>query len=181
VQKRFIKLVPEPRRQWLHFTDAEMATFVSTLASQAKERQHVKLGCPAADENICVLAAPFLNAFKRGHFIVDNDQIFRVVLGKPESGIVISAYGHADKFDPQDPDQGKWVQQTPSLSTVEDAFAAIGVNTGASADETLPESVISVYFGIEPNAQTNEERKARRIRRQDAEREIERLQLQPSP
>jgi hypothetical protein len=164
--------VPPTRRPWLRITDEEMREFVASLASQTEPREHVRLGCPAANEDICVLAAPFLDAFKRGHFFVENDQMYRVTLSKPTSGVILSSYGHADAFDPQDPDQGKWVHQTASLDTIEDAFAAIGINAGGSADESLPKDVISVHFGIEPDERVDKQRELRRKQKQQAEEEI---------
>lgn len=170
--QRRLPMPSPPRRAWLRLSDEEMRAFVASLSSQTEPRSHVRLGCPAANEDTCVLAAPFLNAFKRGHFFVENDRMERVILSTPTSGVVVSSYGHADAYDPQDPDQGKWVEQTTSLSTIEDAFAAIGIKTGASADESLPKDVITIYFGIEPDERTEQDRALRRQQRQEAEEEI---------
>jgi hypothetical protein len=153
-----------------------MHKFVATLASQKEQRERVRLGCPAANEDICVLAAPFIDAFKRGHFFVEGDQIYRVTLGKPTGGVIISSYGHADAFDPQDPDQGKWVRQTPSLDTIEEAFAVIGINATGGADESLQNDVITVYFGIEPDERTDKQRESLRKQRRQAEEEFRRQQ-----
>jgi hypothetical protein len=160
------------RRPWLRLTDEDVQIFVRALASQQEERQRVRLGCPASQEDICVLAAPFIDAFKRGHFFVDGDQIYRVTLTRPSAGVIVSSYGHADAFDPQDPDQGKWVKRTPSLNTIENAFAAIGVNTAGAADESLPADLLTVYFGIEPDEQTDKQRELIRKQRRQAEEEL---------
>lgn len=168
--------VASPRHPWLRFTDEEMHEFVATLASQKEQRDRVRLGCPAGHEDICVLAAPFMDAFKRGHFLVEGDQIYRVTLGKPTAGVIISSYGHADAFDPQDPDQGKWVRQTPSLDTIEEAFGTIGINAAGGADESLPNDVITIYFGIEPDERTDKQRESLRKQRRQAQEEFHRQQ-----
>jgi len=126
------------------------APFLVRLASETEPRERVRLGCPAANEEICVLVTPFVDAFKRGHFIVENNRVDRVTLGQAAAGVVLFKYGHADAYNPQDPDQGVWVRQTPSMETIEEAFAQIGINLKQSADEALPEDVIGVYFSIEP-------------------------------
>lgn len=148
-QSRIEKLSP-PHRPWLRFTDEERRRFIATLAAQTEPRERVRIGCPAANEDICVLATPFVDAFKRGHFIVENDRVDRVTLSKPAAGVVLFKYGHADAFDPQDPNQGKWTEITKSLETVESAFGEIGINSRIMSDETIPKDVIGVYFGIEP-------------------------------
>jgi hypothetical protein len=136
-------------RPWLRLTEDERQKFIAVLASQTETRERVRLGCPAANEEICILVTPFIDAFKRGHFIVENDIIERVTLGKPTGGVVLFKYGHADAFNPQDPDQGVWVKISPSLATVESAFAEVGINVTTSADESLPQDVIAIFFGIE--------------------------------
>jgi hypothetical protein len=148
------QLTPTPRRPWLRLTDDEKRKFIAALASQSEPREIIRLGCPAVNEDICVRATPFVDAFKRGHFIVENDAIGRMVQTKPSAGVVIGRWGHADAFDPQDPDQGKWTQITDSLLTVEQAFLEIGINANVQVDETLPKNVTLVYFSIEPDEPT---------------------------
>lgn len=67
---------------------------------------------------------------------------------------------------------GKWVKQTPSLSTIEDAFGEIGINTIGLADESMPQDLILIYFGIEPDEATDKQRESLRKQRQEAERQI---------
>lgn len=165
-----------PRRPWLRFTDEERQKFISALASQTEPREHVRLGCPAANEEICVLVTPFVDAFKRGHFIVEDNRIDRLTLSQPSAGVVLFKYGHADAYNSQDPDQGVWVRQTPSMETIEEPFAEIGINLTQTADEKMPKDVIGVYFGIEPYEPI--ERKNLKQIRQDAEKE---LGITPSP
>ncbi|MBA3239884.1 MAG: hypothetical protein H0T60_01495 [Acidobacteria bacterium] len=172
-QSRIEKPVP-PHRTWLRFTDEERRRFIAALASQTEPRERVRIGCPAANEDICVLVTPFVDAFKRGHFVVENDRVERVTLGKPSAGVILFRYGHADAFDPQDPDQGVWSKITPSLETIEAAFAEIGINSQSSADQQLPEDAVGIYFGIEPHEPI--EREDLKRLRQDAEK-----QLGPTP
>lgn len=156
-----------PPRPWLRLTADERQKFIGVLESQTEPRERVRLGCPAANEEICILVTPFIDAFKRGHFIVENDRIERVTLGKPTAGVVLFKYGHADAFNPQDPDQGVWVNISPSLATVESAFAEVGINATSSADEALPKDVIAVFFGIE--SKEPPDRKSLRELRKQAE------------
>lgn len=165
-----IGILPPPPRPWLRFTEEERRRFIATLASQTDPREHVRLGCPAANEDICILVTPFVDAFKRGHFIVENDRVERVTLGKPSAGVLLFRYGHADAFNPQDPDQGVWTKITPSLETIEAAFAEIGINAQSLADENLPQDVVGIYFGVEPHDPT--ERHDLKKLRQDAEKQI---------
>ena len=164
--------LPVPRRPWLRFTEDERREFVALLASQTEPRDRVRLACPTSNEEVCVLAEPFVGDFQRGHFFVENAGITRTILGKPTSGVVLLTYGHADIFDPQNPDMGKWVKQTPSLSKIEDAFGEIGINTIGLADESLPHDLILIYFGIEPDEATDKRRESLRKQRQEAERQI---------
>jgi hypothetical protein len=161
---------PAARRPWLKLTDNERRKFIEVLASQTEPRERIRLGCPAANEDICVRVTPFIDAFKRGHFIVENDRVERLTLGKPTAGVVLFKYGHADAFDPQDPDQGVWVHQSMSLETIEAAFAEIGINAQGSADQNMPEDVLGIYFGIEPSEPI--ERDNLRKLRQDAEKQL---------
>ena len=136
-------------RSWLVLNGQERQGFINVLAAQYESREKIRLGCPAAREDICVLVTPFIEAFKLGHFIVENDRVDRVIPGKPSTGVVLFKYGHADGFNPQDPSQGIWVTQTRSLNTVAMAFKEIGINAGNAADQNMPVDVIGVYFGIE--------------------------------
>lgn len=171
-------LIPSAR-PWLRLTEDERQKFIAVLASQTEPRERVRLGCPAANEEICILVTPFIDAFKRGHFIVENDRIERVTLGKPTGGVVLFKYGHADAFNPQDPDQGVWVNISPSLATVENAFAEIGINAMTSADKSLPQDVIAVYFGIE-SMELRDRHNLRELRQQ-TEQQYGKPILSPTP
>ena len=83
--------------------------------------------------------------------MVQGDQIERVVPTKPIAGVVLFKYGHADTFDPTDPDQGKWVELSESLQTVIRAFTEVDITTASAADERMAQGVIGVFFGVEPN------------------------------
>ena len=89
--------------------------------------------------------------FKRAGWVVERDQIERVVPTKPIAGVVLFKYGHADAFDPTDPDQGKWVELSESLLTVMRAFTEVDITTARAADERMPQGVIGVFFGVEPD------------------------------
>jgi amino acid transporter len=141
---------PPPRSPWLTLTDQQKRGFITVLASQTETRERIKIGCPLGNEEICISTTPFIEFFKRGHFVVENDRIDRIIPGKPIAGVVLFKYGHADKFDPQDPDQGKWMRYSESLQTVKKAFASVGIKTTTVADEGLPHDVIGVFFGLEP-------------------------------
>lgn len=78
--------LPIPRRAWLRFTEEQRGKFIALLASQTEPRDRVRLACPASNEEVCVLAAPFVGDFQRGHFFVENAGIARITLGRPSSG-----------------------------------------------------------------------------------------------
>ncbi len=139
-----------PHGLWLALTDDEKHKFVEVLLSQTETRERIMIACPPMNEQLCISATPFVDLFKRGRFIVENDRVDRVILGKPSAGVTLFKYGHADAFDPQDPDQGKWVRQTASLLTVQQAFDAIGIEVKQVADESFPPDIIGIFFGVEP-------------------------------
>ena len=141
-----------PRRSWLALTDEQKREFISTLASQTEMRERIRIGCPLGNEEVCVSASAFIDLFKRGHFVVENDRVDRTTLAKPSDGVLLFKYGHADKFDPQDPNQGKWVHLSTSMQTIQKAFGAAGVKAKIVADESMPQDVIGVFFGIEPKS-----------------------------
>lgn len=148
-QSRFDERPSPPHRPWLRLTEEEKRKFVARLASQTEPRERIRLGCPVANEDICVQVTQFVDAFKRGHFIVENNRVDRITLAQPMAGVVLFKYTHPHEYDAQDPDQGRWIMMTNSLETIEGAFAEIGINSRTTADPTLPEDVIGVFFGIE--------------------------------
>lgn len=70
-------------------------------------------------------------------------------MGKPDAGVVLMKRGEG-KLDPSDPKSGLWVQQSPSLQTLEKAFERLGMDAKQSAVAQMPEGVIGVFVGIEP-------------------------------
>jgi hypothetical protein len=142
-------------KAWLELSDEQMAKFIGVLRSHVGPQEQIKLGCAAYSEQTCVASAKFLDAFKRSGWPVLGDKIERVVPAKPIAGVALFKYGHADAFDPQDPDQGKWMELSQSLSTLQRAFAEVGIAAVRLADEQLPKETIGVFFGIDPSSEAS--------------------------
>jgi hypothetical protein len=161
--------LPRPK-VWLALSEDEKHRFIETLKAQTTAKDHVRIGCPLTDEDICVRATSFIDAFKRGGFFVENDKVERATLSHPVAGISLLTYGHADDFDPQDPDQGKWSKLTDSKATVDRAFAEVGITPLLASDENLPQNVIAIFFGIQPAGQS--ERKNLKQLKDEAEKQL---------
>lgn len=140
-------------RLWLVLSDEEKTKFIELLASQTGTRKRVRIGCPVAREDICVLVTPFVDSFKRGRFVVVDDEVERTNLAHPKVGVILFQNGSAAGFDPQNPDHGVWAEVSDSLVTIERAFAEVGIKVQTAADRDFPEDVMGVYFGIEPQTQ----------------------------
>lgn len=125
--------------------------FVRVLQSQSEPREAVKIGCPSNDEQTCVFAGNFLNLFKVAEWPLQFDSIKRLNLPKPLSGVALFKHGTGG-YDPSLLNSGLWVQETPSLTTIQKAFAKIGMKAQLQkqADVQMPNNLIGVCFGVEP-------------------------------
>jgi hypothetical protein len=140
-----------PATPYYHnLTSAERTTFINTLTSQKEPREELKFLCPVTREDLCVIATDYLEMFQRAGWKTPNGGIERGMYGKSFSGITIAKRPDGGIADPNNPDIGLWVQQSPSLVTIESAFRAVQMPLKASADQALPEGMISVYFGPAP-------------------------------
>jgi hypothetical protein len=139
-----------PQNKWLELTLKEKSLFIEALKSEPNPSEQIILSCASSTEEICTFAGEFAELFKRGNWSLKNDNVIRGQLGIPLRGVTILTYGHADKYDRQDPDQGKWISMSSQLQSLIKAFEKIGIRPGLRADETRPETEIVVYFGIEP-------------------------------
>lgn len=120
--------------------------FIKLLKSAKQPREEIKLGCAAGSEEACVFASQLLNLFREAGWVVQGDQVERVMLSKPLAGVALFKRGEG-KLDPSNPKSGLWVEQTPGLITLRESFAKIGIETDAQADAQMPESVIGVFIG----------------------------------
>jgi hypothetical protein len=96
---------------------------------------------------MCVIATNYLERFQRAGWKTPNGGIERGTYAKAVSGISISKKPNPGTPDPNNPDSGLWVLQSPSIVTITRAFREIGVEIRQQADADLPDGVISVYFG----------------------------------
>jgi hypothetical protein len=135
-------------------TTEEQGKFEKPLLSQAEDKEQIGIVCPASDEPVCVYAAQFIDIFKQAGFVVSGGVVRRVTLGIPNAGVRLFTYSDY-AFDPnQKPGIGHWVQMTPSLINVRQAFANIGIGTDQGSGNELPARTITVYFGPEEQGQT---------------------------
>jgi hypothetical protein len=124
---------------------ANKKTFVQNLSSCPRPREDVRLSCPGADEQACVLAGEFLELFQAAQWKVVGDQVLRGQIGKPRRGIVLLKRGVTTS--PPPPGSGVWVNMSPSLTALQRAFAGIGQHVETFADAAQPEGVITVFVG----------------------------------
>jgi hypothetical protein len=82
--------------------------------------------------------------------MLQYDGIQKLNLPKPIAGIGLFKRG-LGTYVPSRPNSGLWVEQTPSLRTIERAFDKIGLKSELlpQADQTLPDGAVGIYFGIE--------------------------------
>jgi hypothetical protein len=140
---RFYYRPPKP----LHvLTAKEHKLFVDELKSQSPPHEQVRLGCPTGKEDECLLVGQFIEVFKEANWEVEHDQVMRTEPGKPMAGLAL--FIHADHVPEHLPaGQGVWTQQTPSAEIVRQAFERIGIKSQYTADGTMPQGTIGVYFG----------------------------------
>jgi len=78
VWQSHIENPPPPRPPWLALTDEQKRGFIAVLASQTDTRERIRIGCPLGNDEVCVSTSPFIEVFKRGHFVVENDRVDRI-------------------------------------------------------------------------------------------------------
>jgi hypothetical protein len=130
-------------------TVEEQKSFTEPLSSQLDAKEVISIDCPAGDEPVCVYAAQFVDLFKGARWIVDGGVVHRITLGIPHAGVVLGSHVDAP-FDPNaKAGTGQWVQMTPSLVSVQQAFANIRIGTVGDSGPEIPKNRVEVYFGPE--------------------------------
>lgn len=165
----FAALSPGPRRM---LSKPESERFVAALKAAPEPREEVRLGCPPADEDACLVAGQLLRLFRQAGWVVQDDRVERALLGKPTPGIVVMRQASVpkgpgyrvpasqvppqqqgteprDDFAPVPGEPGRWFKITPSLLAIEGAFASAGltVRRRANVGSELPENVLAVFVG----------------------------------
>ena len=130
------------------FTKSERDAFEQPLKEQKAPREGIQVGCPQADENTCIYATQFIDLFREAGWTVQGNQVQRVTLGRPSSGVTLFKRG-SGKLDPSNWRSGLWTAISPSLESVRQAFVNVGIEPDSGANSDLPEEVIAVYFGSE--------------------------------
>ena len=128
-------------------TAKEKDAFMVILRSQKEPHESLIVRCPTGDEKLCVIATDFLEMFQRAGWKTPTGGIERGLYAKSIPGISIAKKPSPGTLDPNNPDMGLWVLQSPSLTTVEKAFKSIGMTTTAKAGQDMDDGVISIYFG----------------------------------
>jgi hypothetical protein len=128
---------------------SEQDKFKKGLADLEGSSRTVTLSCPTADEVVCIYAAQYIDIFKSAGWTVEGGIVHRFTLGIPYSGIRL--FSHSDyKFDPALPaGMGHWLQITPSLASIQQAFLNIDLGTHEGGENELSGETVNVYFGPE--------------------------------
>jgi hypothetical protein len=127
----------------------EMALFNGSLGKAPTGAEKIRLGCPQANEELCVVAGQFLPLFQRAGWSVEGNAVQRLVLPKPLSGVALFEHGEGTA-DPANPDQGLWMSQTKTVVQIVKAFGVVDMPPTSAADATMPVGTLGIYFGPPP-------------------------------
>lgn len=145
---------------------------MEVLKGAPPPHEKITLGCSAYSEESCVFAGQFLNLFKRAGWPLQVDGVERVNLTRPIAGVVLFTHGEG-KYDPSAPDSGLWTKITPDRDALEEAFSNLDLDPESSADGTIPEGEVRIFFGIEPSEEETEARRALRQKRLESIRQVD--------
>jgi hypothetical protein len=127
----------------------EIESFNGFLGKAPVGAESIRLGCPQVNEELCVIAGQFLPLIQRSGWKVEGNDVKRLVLPKPTSGVALFEHG-TGTADPSNPDQGLWTLQSQSVVQITKAFTSLKMIPIGAADATMPEGVIGIYFGPAP-------------------------------
>ena len=128
--------------------ERERFLFEKPLSEQKEPREQIQIICAQGDETACVYAAQFVNIFRQAGWTVQDNRVVPVRMNNPTAGIVLWKRGEG-KLDPDNWRSGLWTALTASVIDVRQAFANIGIEPELASNPEMPEGVISVYFGLE--------------------------------
>ncbi len=140
-----------PLSYYHKLTQREKDQFMAVLKSQNVPREELKITCPSNDEELCVIATNYLEMFQRSGWKTPDGGIERGLYGKSVPGISIAKKPQPGKLDPNNPDLGLWVLQSPSIVTIINAFESVHIKTNRLAAQDLPDNMIAIYFGPPPD------------------------------
>jgi hypothetical protein len=130
-------------------TAQRRSQFVEVLKAQREPREQIRLGCVPSSEETCVFAGQLFDLFREAGWTVRGNKVERGTLEIPRPGVVLMRQGIGES-NPSDPNSGLRMIQTPSLQSVERAFAGIGIKVEKAANALLEEDVTAVIVGLEP-------------------------------
>ena len=122
------------------------------LSKQTEQRAVLRFGCLAWSESACIAAGRFLLVFSEAGWKIDGNKVYRLDSSIPNAGV--SLVSRTEKDTPPDlpPHMGMWHQMTPSEITIWTALTVINISPRGSTEKDLPENILGVYFGPEPQA-----------------------------
>lgn len=130
-------------------SDKETKAFADSISKPPAGAEQLRLGCPQTSEEICITAGQFLPLFQRAGWTVEGNQIQRLLLPKPVSGVALFRHGEGTPV-PSNPDLGLWIKQSPGLIQIVGAFKGLHMPPQQAADASMPDGVIGIYFGPAP-------------------------------
>jgi hypothetical protein len=131
-------------------TKNERVLFEKPLQGVQKPPMHIQVACPASDEQTCVYATQFQAFFSEAGWDVDRT-VQRDTLVRAMQGVVLVEHGGTEESQTT---KWKWnvggyTAMYPTFENVYQAFSNIGVEPESSANFSIPENQITVYFGPE--------------------------------
>jgi hypothetical protein len=128
----------------------EKRAFIAAIYHQKETKETLIVRCPNTDEAICVVATRYLEMFQRAGWKTPTGGIERGSYLKAMDGISIYKKPSGGVADPNNPDQGQWVLQSPSIVTLRRAFGKTHLKVTWGSESDSPENVITIYFGPVP-------------------------------
>jgi hypothetical protein len=139
-----------PPKPYYALTAGQHEKFMDILKGQKEPKETLIVKCPATSEELCTVATKYLEMFQRSGWKTPTGGIERGSYGKSFPGVSIAKRPQPGKLDPNDPDKGLWVLQSPSIITLRKAFDEAHIKVNWQAEQALPENTISIYFGPSP-------------------------------
>jgi hypothetical protein len=127
----------------------EKISFESTLKSQKDGAPEIQIACPANDETTCAFAGQFITMFGEADWRI-NTSVSRLVLTRPQTGVVIYLRGGDKQYSEQHWNAGGWFPiNEPHVLAIQKAFQVIHIEIDSGTNPELADGVMTIYFGPE--------------------------------
>jgi hypothetical protein len=120
-------------------------------------RDTVQVGCAVDDPGSCVSAGEFLLLLSEAGWQIERPyQVNRLIQNIPREGVAIVSHPTVQLPPNLPPHLGVYQKTMPSALSLSLAFADMGIPVYTGRDDNLPNGIVGVYFGREPEHATGE-------------------------